>query len=237
MIPARIMLPEGENRFREYLQALRQDTSIPRPDLNREPFSREFSQNLSIDETKIFDTKMELAEYLNRVCERNEIRREDILGMSGLWTWLAYIWFDQLAPFNNDGSRKIREEVRYIYNQQYKRYYRHYIATPYSIYSLHGKENSRIFLYSPVYEHNDFIEQFASRQDIIAYKNIVETISRLYLDDDTGFPKRGAESRDRKGNIRRFTRIIDQFKLTYDIYYMTADQILNLLPGEFNEWK
>lgn len=237
MIPARIMLEDGINEFRNYIKVLREKPLAQRPNLNREPFSREFSKKFFIDETKTFDTKMELAEYLDRVLKENEIRREIVLGESGLWTWLAYIWFDQLAPFNIDRSRKIKEEVRYIYSSRYHKYYRHYIATPYSIYSLHGRENSRIFLYSPVHEHNDFIEQCASRQFIIAYKNIVEAITRLYLDADTKRPKRGAESRDRKGNIRRFCRVMEQFELTYDIYNMSPDQILDLLPDEFNEWK
>ncbi len=43
MIPARIMNREGENKFREYIHKLRQDHSTPRPDLNIEPFSHEFS--------------------------------------------------------------------------------------------------------------------------------------------------------------------------------------------------
>lgn len=237
MIPARIMLPEGENEFRKYLQALRQNPSIPCPDMNTEPFSREFPVELSIDETATFNTKMELAEYLAGRFNNAGIKREGILKENGLWTWLAYVWFDQLAPLRKNGTRDIKEEAKYICSSDYRDYYRHFIAGPYSIYSLHSRENSRIFLYSPVYEHNDFIEQLASRQFIISHQNIVRTVTELYLDASRGFPKRGAQSRNRKGNIRRFVSIIQQFELTYDIYSMSPEQILNLLPEEFNEWK
>lgn len=237
MIPARIMLSEGENKFREYIQALRQNPKVPRPVLNEVPFSQEFSSPFFIDEARTFTTKMELAEHLDGCFRNGNIRREDILGKSGLWTWLAYIWFDQLAPVRNDGLRDIKEDAKYICSSDYRDYYRHFIAGTYSIYSLHGRDNSRIFLYSRVYEHNDFIEQFASRQFIISYPNIVEAITRLYLDADTNNPKRGAQSRNRKGNIRRFVSIIQQFELTYDIYSMSGEQILNLLPDEFNDWR
>lgn len=237
MITTRIMLPEGEDKFREYIQTLRQNPSISRPDLNTEPFSREFSPQIEIDETKRFNTKMELARYVDKCLSNAGIRRENILGENGLWTWLAYIWFDQLAPARNNGLRDIKEEAKYICSSDYRDYYRHFIAGPYSIYSLHGERNSWIFLYSPVCEHNDFIEQFASRQFIISHRNIVETITKLYLDTRTNKPKRGAQSRNRKGNIRRFVSVIQQFELTYDIYSMSPEQILNLLPAEFDEWK
>ncbi|MGB9748150.1 MAG: hypothetical protein ACPLXM_14585 [Bacteroidales bacterium] len=181
---------------------------------------------------------MELAEYLQQRFEMAGLRREHVLGKNGLWTWLAYIWFDQLAPINSAmGTRYIKEDAKYICSSEYRDYYRHLVAGPYMIYSLHGRENSRIFLYSPVCEHNDFIEQFASRQFIISHQNIVEAISRLYLDSGNNQPKRGSQTRTRRGNIRRFVRIIQQFEPTYDIYTMSPDQILNLLPDEFNEWK
>ncbi len=239
MIRMRSMLPEGESRFREYLQQVRQNSSIQRPDLNQNQFSEEFSPYVSIDETRTFLTKLELAEYLDRCFKNSNITRKDVLGekKKGLWTWLAYIWFDQLAPGDNAGIRNIKEEAKYICSSNYRDYYRHLIAGPYDIFSLHGMENSRIFLYSPVHEHNDFIEQFASRQFIISHPNIVETITKLYLDAGTKKPKRGAQSKKKEGNIRRFVKIIQQFELTFDIYSMSSEQILKLLPDEFDEWR
>ncbi len=230
------MLPEGESRFREYIHELRQNPAASRPDLNRQPYSQEFSPRLSIDETRIFRTKMELAEYIDICFTHAGLNREDVLGRNDLWTWLAYIWLDQLAPTRDDGSRDIKEDAKYICSLDYRDYYRHFVAGPYYIYSRHGRENSRIFLYSPVYEHNDFIEQCASRQFIIAYENIVACINRLYFDPRIASPRKGAQSRKRPGNIRRFVKVIQQLELTFDIYDMEPDQILGLLPAEFNEW-
>jgi len=237
MIPARIMLEDGKNKFREYIQSLRQNPNTPYPDLNSEQYSRKFLPQILVDKCMRFNSKMDLAEYLE-VCFRGAgITREKVLGKNGLWTWLAYIWFDQLAPVANNGTRDIKEDAKYICSSDYRDYYRHFIAGPYSIYSLHGGQNSIIFLYSPVYEHNDFIEQFASRQFIISHRNIVDVISSLYLDNTRKKPKTGAQSRQESGNIRRFVKVIQQFELTYDIYSMTPDQILRRLPDEFNKWK
>lgn len=232
----RIMQGKGKNRFQDYIQELRQNPLISRPDLNMEEFSVEFLPQVFIDETKKFKTKLELAEYLEDCFKKSDLKREDVLKIDDLWTWLAYIWFDQLAPLRG-GLRYIKEDAKYICSSEYRDYYRHLIAGPYGIYSLHGKDNSHIFLYSPVYEHNDFIEQFASRQFIISYKNIVEAINKLYFDTRTNNPKRGVQSRTQAGNIRRFVSIIQQLELTYDIYSMTSEQIIDLLPPEFNYWK
>jgi hypothetical protein len=239
MMNLRIMLQEGEQKFKEYIHNLRANPHYQRPDLNTEPFSKEFSPVISIDKTRQFNSKMELAEYLQSCFEGAGLKREDVLPLNGLWTWLAYIWFDQLAPITNPatGERVIREDAKYICSSDYRDYYRHLVSGPYSIYSLHGADNSNIFLYSRVNEHNDFIEQFASRQFIISHKNIVEAIHRLYFDCQRRQPKKGAQSRKKLGNIRRFVSVIQQFELTYDIYTMSADSILKLLPSEFDEWK
>lgn len=239
MIPIRLMLPEGENQFREYIRQVRTNLSTARPDLNSNPFSQEFSPQIMVDETKTFMSKLELAEYLYNCFRVAGIRREHILGKNKLWTWLAYLWFDQLAPVRctGTGGRAIGEDAKYICSSDYRDYYRHFVAGPYSIYSLHGRDNSLLFLHSPVYEHNDFIEQFASRQFIISYPEIVKAVTKLYFDSNDRKPKRGAQSRDREGNIRRFVKVIRQFELTFNIYTMDCDKILNILPDEFNVWK
>jgi len=236
MIPLRIMQPDGKNEFQNYINRIRSDPSIQKPDLNRHPFSHEFSPQVMIDESPRFLSKMEMAEYLGRIFIQANLGRENVIGENGLWTWIAYLWFDQLTT-NNSGNRQFREVARYICSSDYTDYYRHLVAGPYYIYSLHGKNNSKVFLSSPIYEHNDFIEQIASRQFIISHPNLIEVFSILYFNKTSGKPKRGAQSRQRAGNIRRFVMVIQQLELTYDIYSMSPEQIINILPQEFSEWK
>jgi hypothetical protein len=47
-------------------------------------------------------------------------------------------------------------------------------------------------------------------------------------------PKRGVLTRTRPGNLRRLIAVIDQFDLTYDLYATSPDDILTLLPPEFD---
>jgi len=236
MICVRIFSEQGIDSFREYIHEFKDNPHVSRPNLNFDPYSSEFQPTVYIDENKTFSTRMEMGEYLTISFRAEKIDRNDIIGNHALWTWLSYIWFDQLCPIIN-GTRRIRETPRYICSHDYTDYYRHYVAASYDICSLHGEQNSRLFLYNPAYEHNDFIEQIASRQYIISNLNLVKVFHRLYWDSNLNRPKRGAQSRRRPGNHRRFVKIIGQLELTYDIYTMVPDEILNLLPGEFNSWK
>lgn len=235
MIGLRFFSEEGIDRFRTHIQTVKENPHTPLPDLNNEPYSHEFQPPMKIDETKLFTTRIELAKYLKSNFEEAGIGRNIVIGRSDLWSWLAYLWFDQLCPFDVE-TREVRQTARYICSSDYRTYYRHYIAASYDIYSLYGQQNSRLFLYNPLYKHNDFIEQFASRQDIISSKNLIEVAHRLYWDLNSNSPKRGAQSKKKKGNHIRLLKVIDQLELTYDIFAMTSDEIINLLPEEFDDW-
>ncbi len=237
MTVVRVMKPEGEKRFREYIATVRENPSATRPDLSTSPYSVEFGSRIEVDEPVSFNSKLELAGYINEKFKDADIQREIVIGESGMWTWLAYFWFDQLTCDPQTGCQKIREEAKYICTKDYRDYYRHLVAGPYSIYSLYGSRLSKIFLYSPVYEHNDFIEQIASRQFLISNLSLIEVLYCLYWDENMKRPKIGAQSRKKPGNLRRFIKVIQQFELTYHIYSLSAQEIINLLPQEFDEWK
>jgi hypothetical protein len=172
---------------------------------------------------------MEMGEYLHNFFLRSDLARRRVFGEKGLWTWLAYLWFDQLCPDKNPQKKY----ENYICTSDYRRYYRHLVATTYYIYDLHGTDNSRLFLECSLDSNNSFVEQLASRQDIITNKALIEVAHRFYWDARTNKPKRGAQSSKRPGNIRRFVTVADQLALTYDIR-TTADEILTLFPAEFD---
>ncbi len=236
MITIRHFTGEGTEKFKEYIQELKTNPSATKPELNIAPFSHEFKPRVEIDETKKFTTRLELADYLFQSFAKAGIKRPSIIGNHGLWTWIAYLLFDQLTPTINE-RRKIREMARYVCSSDYTDYYRHYIAATYDIFSLHGSQNSGLFLSSPPYIHNDFIEQLASRQAIISSKNLIALSHALYWDSQSLKTKRGATDRNKSGSLRRLLKIIGQFELTYDIYNMTIKGISDLLPTEFNGWK
>jgi len=236
MICIRVFSDLGIGKFRQYIMDLKNNIQTVRPDLNVEPYSTEFQPLVEIDENRIFQTKLEVGEYIKNQMDNAEISRKGILENRNLWTWFAYIWFNQLCPKKN-ANLIPRETAKYIYSSDYRDYYRHLIAAPFSIYSLYERNNSLLFLYNKPYEHNDFIEQIAARQKIISHENLIVVLHRLYWHESSNRPKRGVQSRQQPGNFRRFVKIIDQFELTYNIFTMSPDEIMNLLPDEFSQWK
>jgi hypothetical protein len=162
-------------------------------------------------EPVVLDTKLMAAKYLRR--QLDSLDRSEVDNNVGLWTWLSLYFFDQVCPATVGGRRDPGELVR--------------------------REFARVFLYGPLPEHGDFSEQLASRMQIITNRALIEAVDRLYFDrtaNGVGRPKRGALTRSRPGNLRRLVAVIQQFDLTYDLYAMSADEIIRLLPKEFRRW-
>lgn len=235
MIALRIFTEEGIEMFHKYIQEVKNNPRAVKPELNSDSYSRRFDTIIRIDENRKFSNRFEMAKYLFSMFDKIKIDGAKIINERNLWTWIAYVWFDQICPLKN-GERKVRETGKYICSSDYTDYYRHLIAFTYDVFCIHG-DNSRIFLYSPVNEHNDFIEQLASRQKIISSVKLIETVTKLYLDSKSGFPKKGAQSRNRPGNVRRLISVFDQLELTYDIRNIDSNKIVKMLPKEFDGWK
>jgi len=83
-----------------------------------------------------------------------------------------------------------------------------------------------------------YYEELSSRQGLITNRGVIEAANLLYFDTKQRKPKRGAAVTSKKpGTIMRFIDVIQQFDLTHDLYSMTGEEVLALLPSEFDEWK
>lgn len=235
MARLKVFTDEGINEFRNFLIELKNNPELTKPDLSDNRYSENFQSEITVDENKIFSSRMELAEYLTQTFNYARVKSHDVITNDKLWTWLTYLWFDQICP-NEAGSRKVREIAKYICSTDYRKYYRHFIASTFRIYSTLGKENSLLFLTSPVNYHGDFIEQLASRQEIISSPNLIRVVHMLYWDEKGNRPKQGGSDRKKPGNLRRLIRLFGQIELTYDIFSMKSDEILKSLPREFEVW-
>jgi hypothetical protein len=101
------------------------------------------------------------------------------------------------------------------------------------IYDLHHA-NSIILLYNPADETGDFLAQLMGRQEIGTNRAVIEAAKTLYWDDDKKRPKRGSSPQEHKpGTLRRFIDVLQQFDLTYDLYSISGEELIRLLPDEF----
>lgn len=154
-----------------------------------------------------------------------------------MWTWLACSSFHLIKT--RRANRVLNEYSYYVCSQDWNRFYRHRIAGPARIYWLFRDRprDASLLLHGRADEHSDWEAQLAGRQSRIRNRELISTANRLYWDVERHRPKRGAQTRNRSGTVRRLLAFIDQVDLTYDVNSMTPDQILDLLPPEFDRWK
>ena len=231
---ARSLNRTGIERLRAFLAELRAGRAAAWPvELVDDPaFSHELPVDVAV-ELRAFADRLELARHLNE--RLKPLGREITDGDPGLWAWLALVWFDQLCRSGADGARRPGQDYRYVFAFRWR--YRHLLYGPYQIYRRHG-ELVRLLLAGPPHSESSVYHDIVSRHDLIANKGVLEAASMLYLDPRRGRPKPGAQrSVQHSGSLRRFVRILQQLDLTYDIYGLSGEQVLGLLPAEFDGWR
>ena len=91
-------------------------------------------------------------------------------------------------------------------------------------------------LCNPLWQPGEIAEQLASRKELVTNRGVVEAATRLYYDSTTRTFKRGAGTKTR-GAPRRLADLLNQLDLTYYLYGMAADELLALLPKEFDRFR
>jgi hypothetical protein len=232
----RTLTEEGIRSFREYLASLRAGATdkIPRELLTDAYGSAKLQANVEI-ETRQFRTRLIAGAYLYEKLQPLSNSRID--SNVRLWSWLSLYYFDELCPMRKDGSRRAGEDCRYILDSDYRRYYRHLLLGPYTVYRLY-EASAPLLLWEPLDQMGEAYRELSCRQNLLANRGIVEAANALYYDEKKAQLKKGAGVRkSRAGSLRRFIDVMQQLDLTYDLYSMTGGQVLDLLPTEFDDWK
>lgn len=233
--PLRQLTPAGFDKAREFLAGLREH-----PDGDREPsrdllyderFSRLVSEDVQL-ELRAFPTRRELGEYLSQTLGPV---KHVIADDPGVWSWLGMYYFANVVRVKDDRVQLHTDEsVLFLGGRLQQRRYRHYLWFSLRIYEQHGEQASFLLDQSPT-TRGDLIEAVGGYARIFNSEGVVPLILRLYTDGEktrVGF----SAKKGRPGNIRRLPSALDQLELTYDVYGMEPDALLNILPPVFREW-
>jgi hypothetical protein len=241
MQPVRKMTEVGTAAFADYIRSLKAGATAPPPThLLTDPATSVPMPGGAMVENRKFATKGELGGHLAQALK--SIPQSELDHIPGVWNWLALFLFDEICPALGSGKRKVGHEARYVLPPVAQgamhafRYYRHLVAGPYRVARQHPG-GAKVLLAGPPSLFSDFNEQIASRQELAPNKAVIGAMDILYYDPTTQKPKRGAGSNKRKpGTLRRFVDVIDQLDLTYDLGALTAEELVEILPPEFNRW-
>lgn len=225
----------GTGAFREYLGRLRENPSevIPYEYLSQTEYVSEIRGYAEVDTDRPLGTRLEAGQFLEKLLGAVD---EHEYSNSGLWSWLSLAFFEQLCPIYAQGKMTVGEEACYIPSMDYKNYYRHKLLGPFNLYRRHGIYASAL-LTNPVHTVGDVNETIASRQEFVQNQEMMKVVHRLYYDEEKKNFKRGTTTKEgRRGSAHRLWAIKEQLDLTYDFFSMNSDDILRLLPEEFDPW-
>ena len=239
----------GQQIFHKYLEELATDSSLKPPfEILNDPIC---SYNLNIArltekrtertiEIRSFENKYDFAQYIKPIIS-------DLSGIeknSPFWNWLTLAYFDSVCPVEEGHRKKLRNSF-YIHDGDYRSVLKHHLAGTYLLYNKHGSL-AKALLLDKMNKLSYFREHLISRKNFINCKPLLEVMNKLYFDDGNNLLKKGVTKRikNRKGKMipnagthRRLLHFEKRLERNYDFYSMTSDQILSILPNEFDIFK
>lgn len=235
----RRLTDQGIAAFRAYLTALRSGAKDPPPyHLLDDPRTSEAIENGVIIFNRHFNRRLDAAIYFDDVLSGLEI--DAIEADVHLWSWISLFYFDQVCPLEKNGMRRPGRDYRHILEPGYPYGHRHLLCGAYLVYAVYslGAVLSQLLLWTPLHVESQFHHELATRQSLITNPGVIEAAHLLYFNEKAKQPKRGSLIKRRSpGTLYRFIDVIQQLDLTYDLYSMAGQEVLNLLPQEFNKWK
>jgi hypothetical protein len=225
------------NGLLQFENLLKQPLDIVKSEVGNITSDASLFTRLTCDiEIKPFDTRIELAASLYSMFELHAGLKK-FKTDNGFWSWLAAAWLPTLFE-NSPKSAKLGEQARWILDKQKAKYYRHLLAGPYFIYNHHypNPEKALSILGGSIVIPGELVGQIAATSDI-AFSVGAEVATILYMDPETGKPKKGASGLG-AGSARRLSgAYLNQIDLTVDYRGMNVAEILKILPEEFSRFK
>lgn len=229
---------DGVAAFANYRSRLSLESTLPPPTqlLDDPALTEVVSENVEVT-PRPFESRLEAGRHLNELIDAAGISLPE--RDQGLWTWLTLFFFDAVCPADGHGKRDPQDEARLLpLLDNHQRFYRHLLLGPFLVVRAHRDQPERAlaFLKQVLWKPGDIVEQLASRKELVTNRAVAEAATRLYFDPVAGAFKRGHSSKI-KGGPRRLANLLNQLDLTWYLYGMTADDVLNLLPKEFDRFR
>lgn len=226
--------PAGLAQFENELAAIAsgQAASLSAGLVTSTAFTEEVRGGADVSLEGLGTTRLQAAGYLDGLFSAAGLTdpEED----AALWAWLSVFAFDAVCPRDSKGRRKPGARACYIPSVTDDRHlHRHRLLGPYLIFRAHRDDPYRAMclLVQPLSRPGQLVDRLAGRHRIVACPAAIEVASRYFRKSD------GSIRRDAAGKVDRLSDVLMQLDRTYDIYGMTADALLRMLPDEFVSMK
>ena len=236
----RELTPDGIAYAKRFLAEAREGRAIDVPDdlLTDDRYAKPTATECFIEKRK-FHTRRDAGEYLSIALDALGIGYVD--GNYPLWSWLGIFFFEILVDHNDDGrfvmgrlpdqAFVINKDPKHTADIVFNR-----LMLAWQAHKSHGDEYASWMLDQPVLYVPRIVDQLSRSRTRFSSNGIVKLIGILYIDATTGKVKSQAGGDKTIGGIRRLNDVLDQLYMTYDVYGMRAEQLLALLPEEFQRF-
>lgn len=247
----RIFNDEGHGLFKEWVYNLKNSSDEPEPlhILNDPNLSYELTGSPKI-ELQVFRTKYDLVTYLSPIIDIVIDLKPDYESWPRIWDSFALFYFFSICERKLTMWIPLREE-RYIFDMTHTKSrgltYRHHIYGPIMLYRTNSEALTSFYKTITPYQHTEIEENAGSRNEIGGNPVMLALINKLYISKD-GTIKRGIKGREKHfskkkakqykaGTINRLMDVCKQLRRTYDLYEISLDGLIKLLPvAEFASW-
>ncbi len=231
---------DGIKLAREFLSDAREGKAIELPKglLTDAVYAKDAAVPCFV-EKRAFANRREAGEYLSEALAPLGIG--NVNGNYPLWSWLGIFYFDSFVEQDDENRYKLARLPDYAFvldtnTVNPRDMLLHRLMLAWEAYRRHGDQFAQWMLQQPVTSVPKIVERTIRSRQRFSSQGIVKLIGMLYIDPQSYAPKRGAGNDDAIGGIRRLNDVLDQLYMTYDVYGMSAEQLLALLPDEFKRF-
>ena len=236
MTPARRLTPAGIKRAKAHLAGLRADPLMPADPPDEILFDARFSSSFDdapVVEHRPLTTRREAAEYAAALVQ--DVRGQVFDDMP-FWSWLSLFHLADILNVRDRREHISREDETFIVAAQAwagkRDAYRNYLWTAWRILDRYD-ETAAYLLDRDLTEIGAITRLTTNSLRVFNSVGVVHLILKLYTRGSS--MKRGA--RDSRGGIVHLLRVMEQLELTHDVYGMSAEALMEILPAEFERWK
>lgn len=233
--PAREFTARGIERALRFLADVRADPAGPPTPPRELLFNNRFSRPLPHSPTlerRSFATRREVGEYLSP--KLRPIRRQ-VGDRASFWSWLGIFYFEGTVRVVDGAAKLSLLDEPFVIDvsqpESRRGMHRHYLRAAWRLFEAHGEEAAFLLDQAPA-AGGYIADRILGSQRIFNAIGLVPLILRMYT--HRGRQKRG--SVNKPGGLKHLLRVLDQLERTHDIYHMSPDAIVRILPPEFDPW-
>lgn len=245
MTRARRLTDEGIIQALKFLDIIRNDPQALLQVSERLLFddtTSEYMPNAPEVEHNKFVTRRDAAEYIEKF---DPALDQQVIDDWAFWSWLGMYHFHDIIfsderqdkfSISNLG-RKVTETETIVVapksSDARRASYRHYLRSSWLI-NKNYREQCGILLDQDIMTLPETTRLILNSLRVFNSVGVVPLILELYTENNE--QKKGFTA-TAPGNINRFFHVLEQLECTYDVYGMSSEALMNILPPEFDQWK